>query len=194
MFKDMLDDLAARFSERIDITHVLSRDPGHPDELSGRIDGEKLERWLDHSLRPSTVDEWFLCGPGELVVLARETLLEHQIDSDHIHIELFSGFHDPTTSKRDYDPATVTVRCAGSEQILQLIPGDTILEAALQARTDVPYACMGGACGTCRAKLVSGTVEMEQNFALPRSDVNADYVLTCQSRPTSPTVTVDYDR
>jgi len=194
MFKDMLDDLAARFSERIDITHVLSRDPGHPDELSGRIDGEKLERWLGHSLRPSTVDEWFLCGPGELVVLARETLLEHQIDSDHIHIELFSGFHDPTTSKRDYDPATVTVRCAGSEQILQLIPGDTILEAALQVRTDVPYACMGGACGTCRAKLVSGTVEMEQNFALPRSDVNADYVLTCQSRPTSPTVTVDYDR
>jgi ring-1,2-phenylacetyl-CoA epoxidase subunit PaaE len=68
-----------------------------------------------------------------------------------------------------------------------------VLDGALTVRSDAPYACMGGACGTCRAKLVSGTVEMDHNYALGQADLDAGYVLTCQAQPTSPEVTVDYD-
>jgi len=76
---------------------------------------------------------------------------------------------------------------------VDLAPGDSILEGALQVRSDAPYSCMGGACGTCRAKLLDGTAEMDQNFALGPAELDAGYILTCQSHPTSPTVSVDYD-
>ena len=127
------------------------------------------------------------------MTIVRETLLEHDVDQDHIHLELFYGYENGTKPNQHYDAATVTMRLSGSEQKLELAPGETILEAALQVRDDAPYACMGGACGTCKARLVAGTVEMDQNFALGRSDLDCGYILTCQSHPTSPTVTVDYD-
>ena len=82
---------------------------------------------------------------------------------------------------------------SGETRTTTLQPGETILEAALQVDGDTPYACMGGACGTCKARLLEGTVEMAQNFALGRAELDAGYVLTCQSHPTSPEVVVDYD-
>lgn len=193
MFKQTLDELHSRFSDRLQVTHVLSRDPGTSPALRGRIDSKKLHQWLDGPLRPETVDEWLLCGPAEFVMLTRESLVGSGVDVDHIHIELFSGYRTPAPQMQFHNAATVSIRLAGSERTFRLSPGETILEAALQLRTDVPYGCMGGACGTCKAKLVSGAVEMEQNFALPKSDLDAGYVLTCQSRPTSDTVHVDYD-
>jgi ferredoxin len=193
MFKHELDELESRYADRLEILHVHSRDPHHPLELSGRIDREKITRWLQSALPPETVDEWFPCGPLALVTTARETLLEHYVDPNHIHLELFFGNDTSTRPKHDYAAATVTMRLSGREQTLDLAPGDTILEAALQVNDDAPYACMGGACGTCKARLMAGTVEMDQNFALRRADLNAGYILTCQSHPTSPTVTVDYD-
>ena len=92
-----------------------------------------------------------------------------------------------------YAASTLTFTLSGRQQTIDLTPGDSILEAALQARPDAPYACMGGACGTCRAKLSHGTVEMDHNYALSQADLDAGYILTCQSHPTSATVTVDYD-
>ncbi len=193
MFKHELDEVESRYVDRLEIMHVRSRDPHHPPELSGRIDGEKLGRWLTDGLAPATVDEWFLCGPLELVTQVREALLDHGAASERIHVELFYGYDTSPADGRDYGAATVTMRLSGTEQTLELAPGDTILEAALQVRDDTPYACMGGACGTCKAKLLAGTVEMDQNFALGATDLHDGYVLTCQSHPTSPTVTVDYD-
>jgi ring-1,2-phenylacetyl-CoA epoxidase subunit PaaE len=193
MFKRRLDELESRYADRLEILHVHSRNPLHPRELSGRIDREKLTRWLRGTVPPETIDDWLLCGPLELVTTARETLLEHQVDPDHIHLELFYGYDKSTKAKQHYGAATVTIRLSGREQTLELAPGDTILEAALQTRDDAPYACMGGACGTCKARLVAGTVDMNQNFALGSTDVDAGYILTCQSHPTSPTVSVDYD-
>jgi ring-1,2-phenylacetyl-CoA epoxidase subunit PaaE len=87
----------------------------------------------------------------------------------------------------------VTIRLDGREESFELPGGETILEGALQVRGDTPYACMGGACGTCRAKLLDGTVEMDHNFALGQEDLERGYVLTCQSHPTSREVVVDYD-
>jgi ferredoxin-NADP reductase len=193
MFKHELDELESRYADRLEILHMHSRDPHQPPELSGRIDDEKLTGWLTNGLAPATVDEWFLCGPLQLVSAARETLLAHDVDPDHIHLELFHGYDKGTAAEQDYGAASVTMRLSGTEQTFGLTPGETILEAALQVRDDAPYACMGGACGTCKAKLVAGTVEMDQDFALGKGDLDAGYVLTCQSHPTSPTVTIDYD-
>jgi ferredoxin-NADP reductase/fatty acid desaturase len=167
MFRGELDELGSRYSDRLEILHVLSRDSLHTPELSGRIDRDKLRRWLAGALTPDTVDEWFLCGPLELTATVRRA--------------------------REYPAATVTITLSGSQETFELTPGDSILEAALQVRGDAPYACMGGACGTCRAKLLAGDVEMDHNFALSQADLDAGYVLTCQSHPTSPEVTVDYD-
>jgi fatty acid desaturase/ferredoxin-NADP reductase len=193
MFRHDLDRLESRYVDRLEILHVLSSDPLHTPELRGWIDAEKLHHWLTTSLRPDTVDEWFLCGPMGMSSTARDTLIEHGVDEEHIHLELFTGYTKGTAPKRDYEAATVTIQLSGRRDTLDLAPGDSILEAALQTRNDTPYGCMGGACGTCRAKLLDGTVEMDQNFALGPDELAAGYILTCQAHPTSPTVSVDYD-
>lgn len=193
MFRAELDRLESRYADRLEIRHVLSSEPLHIPELSGRIDAERLTRWLTTDLRPDTVDEWFLCGPAAMSTGARETLIERGVDPEQIHLELFTGFDRADAPARDYQAATVTFRLSGKQQTVDVDAGDTILEGALQTGSSAPYSCMGGACGTCRAKLLSGTVEMDQNFALGRSDLDAGYILTCQSHPTSPTVSVDYD-
>ncbi len=194
MFRGELDELESRYSDRLEILHVLSRDPHHTPNLTGRIDRDKLERWLATTLAPQMVDEWFLCGPTELTTTTRDTLIEHGASTDHIHLELFFGYDtDSHTRADDYPAATVTITLSGRQETVDLHPGDSILDAALQARPDAPYACMGGACGTCRARLIHGTVEMDHNFALSQADLDAGYILTCQTHPTSPTVAVNYD-
>jgi ferredoxin-NADP reductase/fatty acid desaturase len=194
MFRQELDELESRYADRLEILHVLSRDPRHTPDLSGRIDRQKLERWLTSQLAPDTVDEWFLCGPIELTTIIREALIDHDVDAGHIHLELFFGYADTDKPASDHaQTATVTFTLSGRKSTIELAPGDSLLEGALQHRPEAPYACMGGACGTCRAKLTAGTVAMDHNFALSPADLDAGYVLTCQSHPTSPTVTIDYD-
>ncbi len=194
MFRDELDELEARYADRLEILHVLSRDPSHVPDLSGRIDQEKLQGWLGDTLAPESVDEWFLCGPLELVTLVRDTLIEHGVEQEKVHLELFFGYADGAPSARaDTRPATLTFTLSGRQESVEVSPGDSLLEGALQARPDAPYACMGGACGTCKARLLEGTAEMDHNFALGPDDLDAGYILTCQARATSPTVAVDYD-
>jgi ring-1,2-phenylacetyl-CoA epoxidase subunit PaaE len=193
MFRHDLARLESRYADRLEVRHVLSDEPLHTPALRGRIDGDKLQRWLTTDLRPHTVDEWFLCGPIDMSTAARDTLTGHGVAVERIHTELFTGYSPGSTTNGDYDAATVTFTLSGRQATVDLAPGESILEGALQTRSDAPYSCMGGACGTCRAKLVSGTVVMDQNFALGPAELDAGYVLTCQAHPTSPTVSVDYD-
>jgi ring-1,2-phenylacetyl-CoA epoxidase subunit PaaE len=194
MFRAELDKLEHRYSDRLEVLHVLSRDPLVAPDLAGRIDRDKLERWLSTTLTPEAVDEWFLCGPPDLTTTTRDTLIAHGADPEHIHVELFFGYGATETPARaNAQGATVTFNLSGREQTFELTAGDSLLEGALQQRPDAPYACMGGACGTCRAKLTQGTVEMDQNFALGQADLDAGWILTCQSHPTSPAITIDYD-
>lgn len=193
MFHAELDRLESRYADRLEIRHVLSSEPRHIPELSGRIDADRLTGWLTTDLRPDTVDEWFLCGPAAMSTGARETLMERGVDPERIHLELFTGFGRTGAPARDYQAATVTFHLSGKTQAVGLQAGETILEGALQTGSSAPYSCMGGACGTCRAKLLEGTVVMDQNFALGRDDLEAGYILTCQSHPTSAAVSVDYD-
>lgn len=193
MFRAELDRLESRYADRLEILHVLSGEPLHTPQLRGRIDRNKLNLWLTSTLQPDTVDEWFICGPMEMITAVREMLDEHLVDSERIHVELFYGYDTAPATERAYEAATVTFTLSGQQWTCDLTPGDSILEGALQLRSDAPYACMGGACGTCRAKLLEGDVEMDHNFALGQAELDAGYILTCQSHPTTPFVAVDYD-
>jgi ferredoxin-NADP reductase/fatty acid desaturase len=187
MFRHELDDLESRYADRLRIIHFRSRDPRHPEHLRGRIDRLRLETWL-----PDAADEWFLCGPVEMVTDLRELLIERGTAPDQVHVELFHGYQKPKVAD-DFTPAAVAVTLRARQHEVSLAAGDTVLEAALKAGLDAPYACLGGACGTCKAMVLLGSVAMEQNFALPQADLDAGYVLTCQSHPTTPSVAVDYD-
>lgn len=193
MFRAELDRLESRYADRLEVLHVLSGESLHAPELRGRIDRDKLNLWLTGNLQPDHVDEWFICGPMEMTTAVRESLLEHRVDSERIHLELFHGFETGSAAEHSYESATVTFKLSGKQWTYDLTPGDSILEGALQVRDDAPYACMGGACGTCRAKLIEGDVEMDHNFALGQAELDAGYILTCQSHPTTPFVSVDYD-
>ncbi|NYE95504.1 ring-1,2-phenylacetyl-CoA epoxidase subunit PaaE [Psychromicrobium silvestre] len=204
MFLEELADLKDKYPARFALHHVLSREQRIAPVLSGRIDAEKLKLLLGAVLPVEQVDEWFLCGPFELVQLCRDTLAERGVPAERVRFELF------TTGKPDQPQAqhgrpVVVDEADESFEVTFTLDGlkgsvksptharETILNAALRVRPDVPFACAGGVCGTCRAKLVSGTVEMEENYALEPDELAKGYVLTCQSHPTSEKVTVDYD-
>ncbi len=192
MFREELDNLEARYADRLQIIHVRSRDPHHPALLRGRVDRQKLQQWLGADLAAALVDEWFLCGPVEMVTDLHELLIERGAEPDLVHVELFHGYQKSKLAD-DFAPATVAVNLRGRQHEVSLAAGDTVLESALKAGLDAPYACLGGACGTCKAKVVLGSVAMEQNFALSPAVVEAGYVLTCQAHPTTPSAAVDYD-
>lgn len=195
MFRRELDELQTRFGDRLAIRHVLSREPDCDPELLGRIDRANLDRWLSAELKAESVRTWFLCGPIDLITTARETLLDHGVAPEHVRLELFHGYDERAKpSVADAPSATVAFTLSGRPGSTQLNPGDSVLEAVLKARPDAPYACMGGACGTCKAKLVEGTVEMDHNFALGQEEVDAGYVLTCQAHPTCDAVSIDFDQ
>lgn len=198
MFLEELEDLKDRYRERLQLIHVLSRERQDAELLNGRIDGPKLEALLDALVPPETVDEWLLCGPSELVDAARATLAGRGVPPSRVHRELFHV--GPVAPRRAAERAAA----AGSAQITVILDGrassfplqpDTqpILEGTLAIRADAPYACKNGMCGTCRAKVVTGTVAMDHNYALEEGELAAGFVLACQAYPTSPAVTLDFD-
>jgi ring-1,2-phenylacetyl-CoA epoxidase subunit PaaE len=150
------------------------------------------------------VDEWFLCGPFELVQLCRDTLAERGVKPENIRVELFtSGTPDrpegqagrPVVVDESKETYKITFKLDGlqGEVASPTHARESILNAALRVRPDVPFACAGGVCGTCRAKVVTGSVTMDENYALEQDELDRGYVLTCQSHPTSKEVTVDFD-
>jgi len=198
MFLDDLHDLKDRYPERFQLVHVLSREEQDVELFSGRLDGDRLNRILAALLPPDQVDEWLLCGPQQMVVDLREVILAHGVDPRAVHTELFHADPVPrapeATSSGVEGAARVTIRLDGRTSELELRPDDVgVLEAALRVRSDLPFACRGGVCGTCRALLVEGTVAMDVNYALEPEEIEGGYVLTCQSHPTSERVVLDYD-
>lgn len=199
MFLDEVHDLKDRFPARLQIVHVLSREASEVELLSGRLDGERLTAILDALVPVEDVDQWFLCGPQQMLVELRATLAGLGVPSGAVHAELFHADPVPrapvTALAGAADGAAeVTIRLGGRSSSLSLRPDDVpVLDAALRVRSDLPFACKGGVCGTCRARLVSGTVVMDTNYALEPDEIEAGYVLTCQSHPTSDEVVLDYD-
>ena len=198
MFLEELADLKDRYLDRFHIVHVLSREAMDVELTSGRIDRDRLGRLLDAVLPADSVDDWFLCGPYTMVTELRGLLVERGVEVAHIHSELFHPGDVPPVAREVAEPvaegSTVNVVLDGRRTTVTIEDADeTVLEAVLRERNDAPYACKGGVCGTCRAKVLSGAVTMERNYALEDDEVTAGYVLTCQSHPTTPEVSLDYD-
>ena len=204
MFLEDLADLKDRYPGRFALHHVLSREQRISPLLSGRLDAVKLETLLDTAIHADGVDEWFLCGPFDLVQLCRDVLAARGVPRDAIRFELFTtgspdrpaGQHGRPVlidSSEETWKLTFTLDGLRAELRSPVHARESLLNAALRVRPDVPFACAGGVCGTCRAKLVSGDVTMDENYALEPDELEAGYILTCQSHPTTPEVTVDYD-
>lgn len=197
MFLDEVSDLKDQYLDRFRVLHVLSREEHEVDLLSGRLDGDRFRRLLDALLPAKDVDEWFLCGPQAMVTELRDVLSD--LGATAVHTELFHADAAPTP-RRTPTPATdetasrVTIRLDGRSASFPLGRDDVpVLEAALRVRADAPFACRGGVCGTCRARVLEGSVTMDTNWALEDDEVERGYVLTCQSHPTSREVVLDYD-
>lgn len=204
MFLEELADLKDRYPSRLALHHVLSREQRSAPLLSGRIDEERLRTILDALLPPDTVDQWFLCGPFELVQLCRDVLETYDVPRQSIHFELFTT-GEPGEVRGDIGHPVVVHEGEKTAEIEFTLDGQTstvttpvdanesVLNAALRVRPDVPFACTGGVCGTCRARLLVGDVRMTENYALEPEELEAGYVLTCQSHPLTEKVAVDYD-
>ncbi len=204
MFLEELADLKDKYPSRLALHHVLSREQRIAPLMTGRIDSEKLQALLSSAIRAEDVDEWFLCGPFELVQLCRDTLAARGVEPEHVRFELFTtGRPDrpegnagrPVVADESQDTYKITFTLDGltGDVASPTHARESILNAALRVRPDVPFACAGGVCGTCRAKLITGTVTMDENYALEQDELDKGYVLTCQSHPTSEEVTVDFD-
>ncbi|HYA50170.1 MAG TPA: 1,2-phenylacetyl-CoA epoxidase subunit PaaE [Streptosporangiaceae bacterium] len=199
MFLEELHDLKDRYPDRFWMLNFLSREPQEAAMLSGRINRAKLARLFATVLPPGDVDEWFLCGPFDMVQEVRAALASSCVPNARIHTELFhvGALPPPPTAAQPSAAAgrsTVTVNLDGRATSLELARnGEPILDAVLRARPDAPYACKGGVCGTCRAKVIEGTVDMERTYALEQDEIARGYVLTCQSHPVSGSVVLDYD-
>lgn len=204
MFLEELADLKDRYPSRLALHHVLSREQRISPLLSGRIDAEKLSALLNNVLQAPKVDEWFLCGPFELVQMVRDELKVLDVPADKVRFELFST-GEPNRPQGQMGRPVLVDENEKSFEITFTLDGlqgevkspvranETVLNAALRVRPDVPFACAGGVCGTCRAKVTAGSVTMSENYALEPEEVEAGYVLTCQSHPTSDKLSVNFD-
>ncbi|MEU5399596.1 2Fe-2S iron-sulfur cluster-binding protein [Streptomyces sp. NPDC005963] len=197
MFLDEVADLKDRFPQRFQLVTTLSREEQQSGLPSGRLDEARLATLLPALLPVTDVDGWFLCGPFGLVMGAERALRGLGVDRARIHQEIFhvddgsSPAPAPVTAPSH---ASLTATLDGRSGTWPVRDGDSLLETVLRSRSDAPYACKGGVCGTCRAFLVSGRVHMDRNFALEPEETDAGYVLACQSHPTTPEVELDFDR
>jgi ferredoxin-NADP reductase/fatty acid desaturase len=211
MFGSEIAVLAHQFEGRLKVLHFHSRggtgadpapgalEPGHESVFSERLTPARLAELLDTCTNGgrslASVDEWYLCGPEDLTVEAANVLAEHHVPPQHIRRELFVSTkqtefaHDSAVV-----PATLSVTLGGKMTELTTQGDESLLEAALRTGLDAPYSCTGGACATCKASLLQGAVHMEQNYTLSDDDLARGWILTCQSRPTSDSIHIDYDR
>jgi ring-1,2-phenylacetyl-CoA epoxidase subunit PaaE len=198
MFADEIADLKDTYPARLQLAHVLSREPQEVELFSGRIDATRLRRLLPALCAPDGVDHWWLCGPYGMVTDAMAVLTELGVPPDRVHRELFYVEEAPPDQERHEEQALtggceVTVILDGRTSTTTVPSGTPVLDGAQLARPDLPFACKGGVCGTCRALVRSGEVRMRRNFALEQAELDAGFVLTCQSLPVSDQLTVDYD-
>jgi len=195
MFGEDLADLKDAHPQRFAMLHFLSREAQTSPLRSGRLDAEKINRLWGSVLSPDT-DDWYLCGPQAAVEEWRDTLLAAGVPGERIHRELFHAGPALPAPRVDAPSGagTLVFTLDGRTSEVDLGPADTLLDAVLRVRPDAPFACRGGVCGTCRATVLDGKVAMDANFALEGDELERGFVLTCQSRPNTESVRVDFDR
>ncbi|MGH3612182.1 MAG: 1,2-phenylacetyl-CoA epoxidase subunit PaaE [Pseudonocardia sp.] len=197
MFTEELADLKNAHGPRVQLVHVLSREPTEVELFTGRLDATRLALLLGALVDVDDVDHWWLCGPLGMTTDALQVLAGQGVERSRIHRELFYVGEPPPEPVRVeeevVDGSEVIVILNGRVTTLTLPRAVSVLDGAQKVRGDLPFACKGGVCGTCRAKVTNGQVTMRRNFALEDDEVAAGFVLTCQARPVTDEVTVDFD-
>jgi len=201
IFKEALEALKDKFINRFRIYHILSRERTDADINYGRIDKSKCELLFGKLININKCDEFFLCGPEEMIFSVRDFLIEKEISKNKIHFELFTipgqkqSVKIEKQERNDEGPkATISVKLDGILFDFDLsYNGQSILDAALNQGADLPFACKGGVCCTCKAKLLQGAVKMDVNWGLEQDEIDKGFILTCQSHPITEKVAVDFD-
>ena len=198
IFREELEALKNTYMNRFRLVHIFSRESLGTKILQGRIDYEKCLALHTAFLKNQTIDGVYICGPETMILEVRDCLTSLGIDKEKIHFELF---HAGLAKKETHKEEIVTGLASEVEVIIDgdIISlalhtnGENILDAAQKAGGDLPYACKGGVCCTCKAKVIEGTVSMDVNYALDEEEVANGYILTCQSHPTSERVLITFD-
>lgn len=201
LFRETLEELKDVFLSRVGVFHVLSKEEQDLPILNGRIDGAKVRLLLRSMIPAASIDQVFVCGPAGMIEDLEATLADLGVAREKIHIERFVSALDgrpraqPVPIAASAPPKNVAALIVdGKRRDVPVAEGEAILDAALRAGMDLPYACKGGMCSTCRAKVVEGKVEMALNYSLEPWEIAAGFVLTCQSHPLTDKVVIDYDQ
>jgi ring-1,2-phenylacetyl-CoA epoxidase subunit PaaE len=198
MFLETLEELKNVYIDRLRLVHVLSDEPQEVDLLSGLLDADRCAELMRTVLQDERIDEAFVCGPQPMMDAAEAALLDAGVPRERIHVERFGTPSAPSAPPKpvtdDTPAAKVVIVVDGKERHLRVpFEGQAILDAGLAAGANLPYACKGGVCCTCRAKVLEGEVRMEKNYTLEPAEIAQGFVLTCQAHPVSERVVVSYD-
>jgi ring-1,2-phenylacetyl-CoA epoxidase subunit PaaE len=196
LFREALEELKDRYLGRFSVFHVLSQEEQDIPVLNGRIDADRVRLLLRHIVPAASVEHAFICGPTGMIDTVEPVLA--QLGIPHIHVERFVSAGGGVPRPRAVPagrPAryTASLIVDGNRRDVPVAEGESVLDAALRAGMDLPFACKGGMCSTCRARVIEGTVEMTVNYSLEPWETQAGFVLTCQAHPTTPKVVIDYD-
>lgn len=200
LFREALEELKDRFLGRLSVFHVLSQEEQDLPILTGRLDGDKVRRLLRLVVPAEMVDEFYLCGPEGMSREIQAVLAELGVAAEKVHVELFVSAlggrprPKPVAPPPDAPSRTAVLTVDGKRREVPVADGESILDAALRAGMDLPYACKGGMCSTCRARLVEGEAAMDLNYSLEPWELEAGFILTCQSHLKTDRVVVDYDQ
>jgi len=201
IFLETLAGLKNRFMDRLEVHHFLAEEAEEFELFNGMLDRAKCDEILETLIEPAEVAAFFICGPGPMMDAAEEALLARGIAKELIHLERFTA--DRPAEALQAQLAELSREAAGTSMLVTLdgrkrrvafdaVAGN-ILDSARAAGLPAPFACKAGVCATCRAKVVSGEVEMAARYGLTDEEVAAGYVLTCQSVPKGSGVELDYD-
>lgn len=201
IFKSQLEALKNKYMERLSLYHILSREVADAALLSGRIDIEKCRFFGEHLIDFKALDALYLCGPEEMIVSLKDYFIQEGVSENKIHFELFfSAIAAQKQEQRKQQAALsgnssqVSITLDGSTSTIDLdYNGMSILDAALNNGADLPFACKGGVCATCRCKVEEGTVEMDVNYALEKDELERGFVLACQAHPRTAHVKINFD-
>jgi len=201
IFKEELEALKNRYLQRFQLHYVLSRERLQSEWFYGRIDAEKSAHYAKYLFQPQAVDQYFLCGPESMIRAVEASLLEAGVEQEKISYELFTAPGAVSVEQKaevrhslGQTESMVTITLDGLDMTFIMDETDeSILDAALHQGADLPYACKGGVCSTCKARVKKGDVAMAVNYALEEDEVKAGYVLTCQAVPTDSTVAISFD-
>ncbi len=201
IYREELEALKNEHMDNFSLIHILSRESLGNQIQKGRIDAEKCEKFKTAFLTYEKTNlencEVFVCGPEEMIHAVKDSMIAFGIPSNHVHFELF-GTHQEKKEKIviEGEPVHANVRIILDGDALDIAldsDSDNILDAAMKAGADLPFACKGGVCCTCKAKILEGTARMEVNYALEQDEIDAGYILTCQAHPTSEKLVVSFD-